>query len=388
MTGPTGRPTAMIPPGSRIKRGARRLIFNDSARRASREASTMRAAVFVAPGQIELQQRPIPKIGPTDALIRVTTTTICGTDVHILKGEYPVTPGLIVGHEPVGTIAALGAAVTGYKVGQRVIAGAITPCGQCETCLDGHSSQCGGKAIGGWKLGNTIDGCQADYVRIPDAMANLALVPDDLTDEQVLMCPDIMSTGFGGAESADVRIGDVVVVFAQGPIGLCATAGALMKGASRVFTVETIPARAEISRSLGAEVVIDYEKEDVVETVMRLTNGRGADVAIEALGTQSTFELGLKVLRPGGVLSSLGVYSGKLTMPVDAFHAGLGDVSVVSTLCPGGKERMRRLLSVVKSGAIDLRPLVTHRFKLDQIEEAYELFSNQRDGVLKVAITT
>jgi threonine dehydrogenase-like Zn-dependent dehydrogenase len=134
--------------------------------------------------------------------------------------------------------------------------------------------------------------------------------------------------------------------------------------------------------------VIDYEKEDVVETVMRLTNGRGADVAIEALGTQSTFELGLKVLRPGGVLSSLGVYSGKLTMPVDAFHAGLGDVSVVSTLCPGGKERMRRLLSVVKSGAIDLRPLVTHRFKLDQIKEAYELFSNQRDGVLKVAITT
>ncbi|MEA2764820.1 MAG: alcohol dehydrogenase [Gemmatimonadaceae bacterium] len=347
----------------------------------------MKAAVFVRAGKIELQERPIPKIGHTDALIRVTTTTICGTDIHILKGEYPVAAGRIVGHEPVGTIAALGAAVTGYEVGQRVIAGAITPCGQCETCLDGKSSQCGGKAIGGWKLGNTIDGCQAEYVRIPDAMANLALVPDNLTDEQVLMCPDIMSTGFGGAESAHVRIGDVVAVFAQGPIGLCATAGARLKGASRIFTIESVASRAEISRKLGAEVVIDFEKEDVVATIMKLTNGRGVDVAIEALGSQSTFELGLKVLRPGGVLSSLGVYSGKLTMPLEAFHAGLGDIEIVSTLCPGGKERMRRLMSVVGSGAIDLRPLVTHRFKLDQIEEAYELFGHQRDGVLKVAIT-
>jgi len=347
----------------------------------------MKAAVFVEPGKIELRQRPVPVIGPTDALIRVTTTTICGTDIHILKGEYPVTPGRIVGHEPVGTIAALGAAVTGYEVGQRVIAGAITPCGQCETCLDGHSSQCGGKAIGGWKLGNTIDGCQAEFVRIPDAIANLALVPETLTDEQVLMCPDIMSTGFGGAESAHVRIGDVVAVFAQGPIGLCATAGARLKGASRIFAIESVAARAEISRRLGAEVVIDHTSEDPAAAIMRLTGGRGVDVAIEALGTQETFELCLKVVRPGGVVSSLGVYSGKLTMPLEAFHAGLGDVSIVSTLCPGGKERMRRLLSVVASGALDLRPLVTHRFKLDQIEEAYDLFSHQRDGVLKVAIT-
>ena len=349
--------------------------------------TTMKAAVFVEPGKIELQERPVPAIGPNDALLRVTTTTICGTDVHILKGEYPVAAGRIVGHEPVGVIAALGAAVTGYEVGQRVIAGAITPCGQCETCLDGHSSQCGGKAMGGWKLGNTIDGCQAEFVRIPDAMANLALVPENLTDEQVLMCPDIMSTGFSGAESADVRIGDVVAVFAQGPIGLCATAGARLKGASRIFAVESVAERAEISRRLGAEVVIDHTSEDPAAAIMRLTNGRGVDVAIEALGTQETFELCLKVLRPGGVLTSLGVYSGKLTMPLESFHAGLGDIAVVSTLCPGGKERMRRLLSVVASGGLDLRPLVTHRFKLDQIEKAYDLFSHQRDGVLKVAIT-
>ena len=347
----------------------------------------MKAAVFEGPGRIVLEEKPVPSVGPRDALVRITTTTICGTDVHILRGEYPVARGLTIGHEPVGVIEELGAAVSGYRVGQRVIAGAITPCGQCETCLDGHSSQCGGKAIGGWKLGNTIDGCQAEFVRIPDAMANLSLVPDNLTDEQVLMCPDIMSTGFGGAESADVRIGDVVAVFAQGPIGLCATAGARLKGASRIFAIESVAARAAIARKLGAEVVIDHTSEDPVAAIMRLTKGRGVDVAIEALGTQQTFEMCLEVLRPGGVLSSLGVYSGKLTMPLEAFHAGLGDISIVSTLCPGGKERMRRLMSVVGSGAVDLRPLVTHRFRLDQIVEAYDLFSHQRDGVLKVAIT-
>lgn len=347
---------------------------------------TMKATVFVAPGRIELQERPVPKIGPTDALLRVTTTTICGTDVHILKGEYPVAPGRIIGHEPVGVIVALGEAVTGYEVGQRVITGAITPCGQCERCLAGQSSQCTGTAAGGWKLGNTIDGCQAEYVRIPDARANLAPVPDELTDEQVLMCPDIMSTGFAGAERGDVQIGDVVAVFAQGPIGLCATAGAKLRGASRVIAVEGVLERAAMARTLGADDVIDPQAENPVDAIKRLTDGRGVDVAIEALGAQETFSACLAALRPGGILSSLGVYSGKLTIPAESFYAGLGDISIITTLCPGGKERMRRLMSVVASGDVDLRPLVTHRFSLDQIIEAYELFSARREGVLKVAI--
>jgi len=347
----------------------------------------MRAAVFVEPGKIEIQQRPIPKPGPTDALLRVTTTTICGTDVHILKGEYPVKPGLIVGHEPVAVIEKLGSAVTGYSLGQRVIAGAITPCGQCHPCLDGLSSQCGGKAMGGWKLGNSIDGCQAEYVLIPDAQANLTAIPDDLSDEQVLMCPDIMSTGFGGAQHGNIRIGDTVVIFAQGPIGLCATAGAKLMGATRIITVDGVPERLKVSQQLGADITINYKEQDPVKTIMELTHGLGVDVAIEALGTQETFESCLRVLKPGGTLSSLGVYSGKLTMPLDAMIAGLGDHKIVTTLCPGGKERMRRLLEVVASGRVDLTAMVTHRFKLDDIVEAYELFSHQRDGVLKVAIT-
>jgi alcohol dehydrogenase len=332
-------------------------------------------------------------VGPLDALMRITTTTICGTDVHILKGEYPVRPGLIIGHEPVGVIERLGSAVTGFKEGQRVIAGAITPSGYSAACLcgclsqDGTGTKHGFKAIGGWKFGNTIDGSQAEYLLVPDAMANLAAVPDGLTDEQVLMCPDIMSTGFSGAESGHVGIGDTVAVFAQGPIGLCATAGARLAGATTIIAVDSVPARMDVSRRMGADHVVDFKSVDPVAEIMRLTDGRGVDVAIEALGTQTTFESALRVLRPGGTLSSLGVYSTDLTIPLDAFAAGLADLKIVTTLCPGGKERMRRLMAVVASGRVDLKPLVTHRFKLDQIEAAYDLFSHQRDGVLKVAIT-
>jgi threonine dehydrogenase-like Zn-dependent dehydrogenase len=356
-------------------------------------AAKMKAAIFVEPGRIVLDDKPIPDVGPLDALVRITTTTICGTDVHILKGEYPVARGLTVGHEPVGIIEKLGSAVQGYSEGQRVIAGAITPSGTSYASLDGVHAQCGcgsrhgWKAMGGWRFGNTIDGCQAEYVLVPDAMANLAPVPDELSDEEVLMCPDIMSTGFGGAESGNIRIGDTVAVFAQGPIGLCATAGAKLRGATRIIVVDTVPERLAIARRLGADIALDFKQCDPVAEILRLTDGRGVDVAIEALGTQRTFESCLRVLRPGGTLSSLGVYSGDLTLPLGAFAAGLGDHRIITTLCPGGKERMRRLLEVVGSGRVDLKPLVTHRFTLDQIEQAYDLFAHQRDGVLKVAIT-
>jgi threonine dehydrogenase-like Zn-dependent dehydrogenase len=353
----------------------------------------MKAAIFVEPNRIVLDDKPVPDIGPLDALIRVTTTTICGTDVHILKGEYLVLKGLTIGHEPVGIIEKLGSAVEGYEEGQRVIAGAITPSGHSAACLCGYHSQDGAgtkhgfKPLGGWRFGNTIDGAQAEYLRVPDAMANLAPIPTGLSDEQVLMCPDIMSTGFSGAESGKVRLGDTVAVFAQGPIGLCATAGARLMGATTIIGVDAVPARMEIAGLMGADHVVDFTKADPVQEIMRLTDGRGVDVAIEALGRQETFESALRVLRPGGTLSSLGVYSTDLRIPLDAFLAGIGDHKIVTSLCPGGKERMRRLMEVIASGRLDTRPLVTHRFTLDQIEDAYELFANQRDGVLKVAIS-
>ena len=359
----------------------------------------MKAAVFIAPGRIEVVDKRIPDVGPNDALVRITTTTICGTDVHILKGEYPVAQGLTIGHEPVGVIEKLGSAVQGYTEGQRVIAGAICPNFNSYAAQDGVASQDGSylvphglcgchgyKATAGWRFGNLIDGTQAEYVLVPDAQANLAPIPDGLTDEQVLMCPDIMSTGFKGAENANIKIGDTVVVFAQGPIGLCATAGARLLGASTIITVDGNDHRLGISRKMGADMTLNFNKCDVVDEIMKITKGRGADSSIEALGTQSTFESALRVLKPGGTLSSLGVYSSDLTIPLSAFAAGLGDHKINTALCPGGKERMRRLMNVVASGRVDLGVMVTHEYQLDNIAVAYELFANQRDGVLKIAI--
>lgn len=359
----------------------------------------MKAAVFVDKGRIELADKPIPDVGPNDALVRITTTTICGTDVHILKGEYPVAKGLTVGHEPVGVIEKLGSAVQGYQEGQRVIAGAICPNFNSYAAQDGAPSQDGSylvprglcgchgyKATAGWRFGNLIDGTQAEYVLVPDAQANLAPVPDGLSDEQVLMCPDIMSTGFKGAENASIKIGDTVVVFAQGPIGLCATAGARLLGATTIIAVDGNDHRLDIAKKLGADVTLNFRNVDVVQEVMKLTGGKGADSSIEALGTQATFAQAMKVLRPGGTLSSLGVYSEDLSIPIAQFAAGLGDHTIRTALCPGGKERMRRLMNVIAAQRLDLGVLVTHQRRLDDIVAAYDLFANQRDGVLKIAI--
>ena len=348
----------------------------------------MRANVFHGVNDFRVEQVDRPRAGPGEALIRVTLTTICGTDLHIVRGEYPVRPGLVIGHEPVGIIEQLGEGVTGYKIGDRVLVGAITPCGQCLACLSGHQSQCGHgagyEAVGGWRFGNTINGAQAEYLLVPHAQANLAKIPEDLKDEQVVLLADIASTGFAGAESGGVKIGDTVVVFAQGPIGLCATAGAKLMGASTVIGVDGDDRRLEMARQMGADLVIDFRKTDPVDEVLKLAGG--VDVAIEALGMQQTFESCLRCLRPGGTLSSLGVYSGKLQLPYNAFAAGLGDHKIVTTLCPGGKERMRRLMNMVRSGRFDPTPLLTHSFPLSEIKEGYRVFGERADGALKVAI--
>lgn len=358
-------------------------------RNAEVKTATMRAVVFHGKDDYRLEQVPKPAPAAGEALLRITLTTICGTDLHIVRGEYPVADGLIIGHEPVGVIEELGAGVTGYSVGDRVIVGAITPCGQCFACLSGQLSQCGREhgyqALGGWRFGNTIHGSQAEYLVVPNAQANLAKIPDELTDEQVVLLTDIASTGISGAESGEVALGDKVAVFALGPIGLCAAIGARLLGASMVIGVDGDDGRIAFAKKMGVDTVLDYRKVDVVAEIKRLTGG-GADVSIEALGTQATFENALRVLRPGGTLSSLGVYSGKLEVPYEAFGAGLGDYRIVTTLCPGGKERLTRLINMVRSGRLDLRPLITHRFSLDQIKEAYALFGDRKDGVMKIAI--
>jgi alcohol dehydrogenase len=345
---------------------------------------SMRANVYRGSGRYGLEEKLIPAAGVGEAVIKIRLTTICGTDIHIVRNEYPVRPGLTIGHEAVGIIHELGQGVTGYHLGERVLVGAITPCGQCELCLSGHTSQCGGP-LGGWKFGNTVDGVQAEYAKVPFAQANLAPIPDSLSDEDVLLLADIASTGFAAAESGGVRLGDSVAVFAQGPIGLCATLGAKLMGAAHIFAVDSNPFRLQMAQRFGATMTLRADHEPL-DKIREVTHGRGVDVAIEALGRQETFENALRVLRPGGKLSSVGVYSSHLTIPVDSFGAGLADQKIITTLCPGGKERMLRLMRLVEAGRIDLKPLLTHRFALEEICEAYALFASQRQNVLKVAI--
>lgn len=344
----------------------------------------MKANVFQGPGRFGLEEKLIPKPGPGEAVMQVRLTTICSTDVQIVNGEHPFQAGITVGHEAVGIIHELGVGVTGYEVGQRVLVGAITPCGQCEFCLSGATSQCGGP-LGGWRLGNTMDGTQAEYVLIPHAQANLALIPNALSDEQVLLLTHVASTGFAAAERAKIQLGDTVAVFAQGAVGICATLGARLLGAAEIIAVDEDPAKLELARQFGATSTVLAGKDPVAQ-IFNITDHRGVDVAIEALGFQETFESALRVLRPGGTLSSVGVYCGHLKVPLDAFGAGQRDQTIVTTLCPGGKARMARLMRLVKAHRVDLSPLITHLFTLDEIVDAYDLFESHRNGVLKVGI--
>ena len=265
-----------------------------SERRADPPTGTMRAAVFEGADRIVLQERLDPGVRPDRRdRPRHDDDDLRHRCAHPAR-RVPVAPGRIVGHEPVGVIEQLGSAVVGYEVGDRVLCGAITPCGSCFYCQNHSEAQCAGhvgewEMIGGWRLGNSMDGVQADFFRVPYAQANLAKIPDDMTDEQCLMLADIASTGISAAETAEVRIGQTVAVFAQGPIGLCATAGARLKGASLIIGIDAIEKRLTLSREMGADEVIDFTQEDPVAAIKRLTEGRGVDVAIEALGKQETF---------------------------------------------------------------------------------------------------
>ena len=339
----------------------------------------MQANVFRGPGEFGLEGKPIPNPGPGEAVIQVKLTTICGTDVQIARGAYPVAEGLTLGHEAVGVIHELGPGVTGYRVGQRVLVGAISPCGQCEACLRGDGPR-SDRPLGGWRLGKAIDGVQAEYALIPDAQANLAIIPEALSDEQAILLADSASTGFAAAESAQVRLGDTVAVFAQGPIGLCATLGARLMGASEIITIDSDPERLKMAQRFGATAVVLNEG-NPLEEIREVTEGRGVDVAIEAQGTQEAFETASRALRPGGRLSSIDIYSGHLTLPQQAPRSGLGEQD-----CPNGKERMERLMRLMLAQRIDLTPLLTHLYPLTQIQDAYKLFEANEGAVLKIGI--
>ncbi|MGH8929302.1 MAG: zinc-binding dehydrogenase, partial [Egibacteraceae bacterium] len=322
-------------------------------------ADMMRAFVMSKVGSVEVVEKPIPEPGPEEAIVRTTVALICTSDVHTVKGALPIEDGRTLGHESVGVIHALGSAVEGFSVGERVAVCAITPCYRCSYCQRGFTSQCGGM-LGGYKYTTQIDGNMAEYFVVPAAAANLTRISDDLPDEKAVYATDMLTTGFVGAEHAYLQLGETVAVFAQGPVGLSATIGCNLLGAGRIIAVESKPERQKLAQQFGADDIVDYTKGDPVEQIMDLTDGQGVDAAIEAFGFPETFEACLRVTKAGGRVSNIG-YHGEnpapLQLPLDAFGLGMGDKAIHTGLCPGGSERLTRIFRLMRTGRVDPTPM-------------------------------
>jgi threonine dehydrogenase-like Zn-dependent dehydrogenase len=351
-------------------------------------ADTMKALAFLGTGKVGLVERPIPTAGPGDAVVRTTKALICTSDVHTVAGLLPVPEGRLLGHESVGVVHEIGEGVTSVQVGDRVAVNAVTPDGTCDNCQAGYTSQCGGP-LGGYRFTVQKDGNMAEYFHVNDADYNLAPIPEGLADEVAVYACDMLSTGLIGSENANIPVGGSVAIFAQGAVGLSATLGAKLRGAGLVITVEGLANRQAVSRQFGADVVIDPASGNVAEQIMEMTNG-GADSTVEALGNQATFEGALYATRPGGTLSNVG-YHGEsgptVVMPLDAWGLGMAGKKIVTDLCPGGRLRMERLMRLLSNGKIDPTPMTTHTMGIDDVEEAFDMMTHKRDGIIKPLIT-
>jgi alcohol dehydrogenase len=343
----------------------------------------MKALVYNGPGQRQWRDVPDPTLQqPTDAVVRVDTVTICGTDLHILKGDVPtVEPGRILGHEAVGTIEQVGTGVTTVKPGDRVLMSCISACGRCRYCRTGTFGQCLGG--GGWILGHRVDGTQAEYVRIPFADTSTYLVPKGVDDESVLMLADILPTSYEvGVLNGHVGPGDTVVVVGAGPIGLAAITTASLLSPSHIVAIDLAPARLEAAKRFGADVIVSAG-EDPMTMVSELTDGLGADVAIEAVGEPETFELCAKLIRPGGHVANIGVHGKPATLHLEDLW--IRDVTITTGLVD--TYSTPTLLRMLASGRLDTTRFVTQRFGLQEMQEAYQVFSRpQETGALKVAL--
>lgn len=350
--------------------------------------SSMKALVMPEVGSTDVVDKPIPEPGPNDAVVKTTHALICTSDVHTVKGALPVEAGVTLGHEAVGTVHAVGSAVTGFTEGQRVTVAATTPCWHCRYCQSGYTSQCQGP-LGAYQYTAQRDGNMAEYFIVPQAMANLAPIPEDLSSEAAVYACDMLSTGFMGAEHCYLQLGDSAAVFAQGAVGLSATIGLSLLGAARIFAVESVPERQELARSFGATDIIDFTDGDAVEQILDAT-GEGVDAAIEALGAPSTWEAAIRVTKAGGRTSNIG-YHGEhpepLQVPLDAFGLGMADKSIHTGLCPGGNDRMQRIFALIQTGRFDPTRMTTHTVSFDDVDSAFWMMANKEDGVIKPLVT-
>jgi alcohol dehydrogenase len=344
----------------------------------------MKALVYHGPGRKAWEEVPRPTLlADTDALVRVDATTICGTDLHILKGDVPeVTDGRILGHEAVGTVEEVGSGVKNLRPGDRVLVSCITSCGACRFCREGRYGQCLGG--GGWILGHNIDGTQAEVVRVPFADTSTYPVPKGVSDEEVLMLADILPTGYEvGVLNGRVQPGDVVAVVGAGPIGLSAILGARLFSPSHVVAIDLAASRLEAAKQFGADVVVNNSTEDPVEAVRTLTGGLGADVAIEAVGTPATFELTTRLVRPAGHVANIGVHGEPAVLHLEDLWTR--DVTVTTGLVD--TYSTPTLLRLATSHQVDARRFVSHHFTLDQFVEAYDVFERAGEtGALKIVL--
>lgn len=341
--------------------------------------ATTKLCVKESEGSVALVSMDLPDPGPGQVLVRTTLTTICGSDIHIVD-EIPEIPvGTPMGHEAVGVVEAVGEGVLRFRPGDRVVSSCLLSCGDCARCHGGEPNIC---TTFGAPM-NLLFGAQSEAFLVHSADHSMTRIPDGVTDKQAVFAADVLSTGFGAIERAHVRRGDTVAIFAQGPVGLCATLGAKFHGAATIIAVEGIPERAALARRFGADLVLSPE--GAADEIMRITEGRGVDAAVEAIGKQQTFESCCRVVRLGGTVSSVGVYGGleSLRLPTDGSFMHR---SVVTTLCPAGSARLDHLLGIMREGKVDPSPMFTHTYALDDVAAAYDLFRNRRDGVIKIAI--
>lgn len=347
----------------------------------------MKAFVMKKIGEVGLMRKDPPKCGPLDAILRPTRGLICTSDVHTVHGAIGERENLTLGHEVVGVVEEAGSLVTRFKKGDRVAVGAITPDWGSDAAQAGHPSQSGGP-LGGWKFANVKDGTFAEFVHVNEADANLARIPDGVSDEAAVYVCDMMSTGFMGAENARIPVGGAVAVFAQGPVGLMCTAGARLQGAGLVIAVESLSNRQELARHFGADEVVDFTKVDPVKRILELTDGDGVDAAIEAFGASKVFQQCVKVLKPGGRISNVGYHGDGefIEIPREEWGVGMAEKDISTGLCPGGRLRISRLLRLLEKGRIDPTPMTTHVFGFGEIEKAFRMMEGKEDGMIKPLI--
>jgi isopropanol dehydrogenase (NADP+) len=335
-------------------------------------------------GNVGFMDKPIPEVGPLDVVVKTKVALVCTSDSHTVHGAIGQRTNITLGHEATGVVYKVGSHVKVFKPGDRVAVGAITPDWGDVASQEGHPSQ-SGAPLGGWKFSNTKDGVFAEYFHVNEADANMAKIPDVVPDEAAVYVSDMMSTGFAGAEAGDVPVGGTVAVFAQGPVGLMATAGAKFRGAGLIIGVDSVPKRLELSRFYGADLTIDPTKEDAAKKIIDLTDGLGVDTAIEALGSEVTFQNAITVTKAGGTISNIG-YHGEgecVCIPRLPWGVGMAQKTIKTSLCPGGRLRLQRLLRLLENKKIDPTRMTTHTFGFNEADKAFEIMDKKLDGVIK-----